>query len=123
RLALIEVFLWLLAAVIFTAMTLMLQPENALRIAVTVFDGAIATCSVSYLLTEFTLRPFAARALADSAPPRRLLAAGLKARTVFFWAVGSGVPVAGLMLAAVLALIEGDVTSTRLSVVILALGI
>jgi adenylate cyclase len=47
----------------------------------------------------------------------------LKARTVFFWAVGSGVPVAGLMLAAVLALIEKDVSSTRLSVVILALGI
>jgi class 3 adenylate cyclase len=51
-----------------------------------------------------------------------LLAAGLKARTVFFWAVGSGVPVAGLMLTAVLALIDGDVTATRLSVIILALG-
>jgi len=100
-----------------------LQPENALRIAVTVVDGMIITCAVSYLLTEFALRPVAARALVDSPPPRRLLAAGLKARTVFFWAVGSGVPVAGLMLAAVLALIEKDVSPTRLSVVILALGI
>ncbi|MGW6194955.1 adenylate/guanylate cyclase domain-containing protein [Kribbella sp. NPDC055110] len=122
-LTLIEVLLWLGAAVVFTAMTLYMQPENALRVALTVIDGAIITCSVSYLLTEFTLRPIAARALVDSPPPRRLLAAGLKARTLFFWAVGSGVPVAGLMLAAVLALIEGDVTSTRLSVVILALGI
>ncbi|MFC6160415.1 adenylate/guanylate cyclase domain-containing protein [Kribbella jiaozuonensis] len=123
RLTLIEVLLWLVAAVIFTVMTVIMQPENALRVALTVIDGAIITCSVSYLLTEFALRPVAARALADSSPPRRLLAAGLKARTVFFWAVGSAVPVAGLMLAAVLALIEGDVTSTRLSVVILALGI
>ena len=123
RLTLIEVLLWLVAGVIFTVMTLVLQPENALRIAVTVFDGMIITCAVSYLLTEFALRPVAARALVDSPPPRRLLAAGLKARTVFFWAVGSGVPVAGLMLAAVLALIEKDVSSTRLSVVILALGI
>lgn len=123
RLTLIEVLLWLLAAVFFTVMTLILQPENALRVALTVVDGTIITCSVSYLLTEFALRPVAARALVDSPPPRRLLAAGLKARMVFFWAVGSGVPVAGLMLAAVLALIEGDVTSTRLSVVILALGI
>ncbi|MFD3401717.1 adenylate/guanylate cyclase domain-containing protein [Kribbella sp. NPDC058693] len=123
RLTLIEVLLWLVAAVIFTVMTVVMQPENALRVALTVIDGAIITCSVSYLLTEFALRPVAARALADSSPPRRLLAAGLKARTVFFWAVGSAVPVAGLMLAAVLALIEGDVTSTRLSVVILALGI
>jgi adenylate cyclase len=123
RLTLIEVFLWLLAGVIFTVMTLVLQPENALRIAVTVFDGMIIVCSISYLLTEFTLRPMAARALADSPPPRRMLAAGLKARTVFFWAVGSGVPVAGLMLTAVLALIEKDVSPTRLSVIILVLGI
>jgi adenylate cyclase len=123
RLTLIEVLLWLVAAVLFTTMTVILQPQNALRVALTVIDGAIITCAVSYLLTEFALRPVAARALVDSPPPRRLLAAGLKARTVFFWAVGSGVPVAGLMLAAVLALIEDDVTPTRLSVVILALGI
>jgi len=122
RLTLIEVFLWLLACVIFTVMTLVLQPENAVRIAATIFDGAIVTCAVSYLLTEFALRPVAARALADSSPPRRLLAAGLKTRTVFFWAAGSAVPVAGLMLAAVLALIEKDVSPTRLSVMILALG-
>jgi hypothetical protein len=109
RLTLIEVLLWLVAGVIFTAMTVVLQPENALRIAVTILDGMIITCAVSYLLTEFALRPVAARALVDSPPPRRLLAAGLKARTVFFWAVGSGVPVTGLMLAAVLALIEKDV--------------
>ncbi|GAA3115317.1 adenylate cyclase [Kribbella aluminosa] len=123
RLTLIEAGLWLVAAVFFTVMTLMLQPANALRVALTVIDGAIITCSVSYLLTEFALRPVAARALADSSPPRRLLAAGLKARTLFFWTVGSAVPVAGLMLAAVLALIERDVTTTRMAVVVLALGI
>ncbi|TCO49930.1 adenylate cyclase [Kribbella antiqua] len=123
RLTLIEVALWLLAVVFFSSLVLWLQPENLLRVAVTMFDGMIVTCSVSYLLTEFALRPVAARALADSAPPRRLLAAGLKARTLFFWAVGSGVPIAGLMLAAVLALIEQNVSPTRLSAMILALGL
>ncbi|WP_112239139.1 adenylate/guanylate cyclase domain-containing protein [Kribbella monticola] len=122
RLTMIEVFLWLLATVIFSLLTLVLRPESVLRVLVTTFDGGIVTCAASYLLSEFALRPIAARALADEAPPRRLLAAGLKARTVFFWAVGSGVPVAGLMLTAVLALIDGDVTATRLSVIILALG-
>jgi adenylate cyclase len=122
RLTLIEVFLWLLATVTFSLLTLALQPESVLRVLVTTFDGGFVTCAASYLLTEFALRPIAARALADEAPPRRLLAAGLKARTVFFWAVGSGVPVVGLMLTAVLALIQGDVTATRLSVIILALG-
>lgn len=122
RLALIEVALWMLATVVFTVLALVLQPESALRIFVTTFDGGIVTCVASYLLSEFALRPIAARALADQAPPKRLLAAGLKARTVFFWAVGSGVPVVGLMLTAVLALIEKDVSATRLSVIILALG-
>ncbi|HEY0471362.1 MAG TPA: adenylate/guanylate cyclase domain-containing protein, partial [Kribbella sp.] len=122
RLTMIEVFLWLLAAVTFTVLTLIVQPEGVLRVLVTTFDGGIVTCAASYLLTEFALRPIAARALADQAPPRRLLAAGLKARTVFFWAVGSGVPVAGLMLTAVVALIQKDVTPTRLSIIILVLG-
>jgi adenylate cyclase len=122
RLTLIEVFLWLLATVVFTVLALVLQPESALRIGITVFDGGIVTCVAAYLLTEFALRPIAARALAEQAPPKRLLAAGLKARTLFFWAVGSGVPVVGLMLAALLALIEKDVSATRLSIMILALG-
>jgi len=122
RLTMIEVVLWLLAAVVFSVLTLALEPQSFLRVVVTIIDGGTVTCAASYLLTEFALRPIAARALADEPPPRRLLAAGLEARTVFFWAVGSGVPVLGLMLTAVLALIEGDVSSTRLSVVILALG-
>ncbi|MEU4390115.1 adenylate/guanylate cyclase domain-containing protein [Kribbella sp. NPDC023855] len=122
RLTMIEVFLWLLATVLFSALALIFQPDNVLRILVTTFDGGIVTCAASYLLTEFALRPVAARALADQAPPKRLLAAGLSTRTVIFWAVGSGVPVAGLMLTAVLALIEKDVSATRLSVMILALG-
>lgn len=122
RLTTIEVVLWLLATVILSALALAVQPASLLRVLVTTVDGGIVTCAASYLLTEFALRPIAARALADEAPPRRLLAAGLKARTVFFWAVGSGVPVAGLMLAAVLSLIDGDVTATRLSVIILSLG-
>ncbi|MEV6413729.1 adenylate/guanylate cyclase domain-containing protein [Kribbella sp. NPDC051718] len=122
RLSMIEVFLWLLATVLFSVLALIYQPDNVLRIMITTFDGGIVTCAASYLLTEFALRPVAARALADQAPPRRLLAFGLKARTVFFWAVGSGVPVLGLMLTALLALIEKDVSPTRLSVIILALG-
>ncbi|TWD83970.1 adenylate cyclase [Kribbella amoyensis] len=122
RLTMIEVLLWFIATVFFSVLTAFLQPESVLRVLVTTLDGGIVTCTASYLLTEFALRPIAARALLDQPPPRRLLAAGLKARTVFFWAVGSAVPVLGLMLTAVLALIEKDVSATRLSVIILVLG-
>jgi adenylate cyclase len=122
QLTLIDVFLWLIATVFFSILAGILQPESLPHILVTMLDGAIVTAANSYLLSEFALRPIAARALADDPPPPRLLAAGLEARTVFFWAAGSAVPVVGLMLVSVFALIEGDVSATRLSVMILAIG-
>jgi adenylate cyclase len=122
QLTLIEVVLWLIATVFFSILAAILQPASLPHILVTLLDGAIVTAAYSYLLSEFALRPIAARALADDPPPKRLLAAGLEARTVFFWAVGSGVPVVGLMLVSVFALIEGDVSATRLSVMILTIG-
>jgi adenylate cyclase len=122
RLTLIEMSLWLLAAAIFTTLFGILQPASIPRVLVTTVEGGIVTCAYVYLLSEFTLRPIAARALAGDPPPKRLLAAGLKARTVFFWAVGTAAPVAGLMLAAVFTLVEKNVTTVRLSITILALG-
>lgn len=122
QLTLIEVVLWLIATVFFSILAAILQPASLPHILVTLLDGAIVTAANSYLLSEFALRPIAARALAGDPPPKRLLAAGLEARTVFFWAVGSGVPVVGLMLVSVFALIEGDVSATRLSVMILTIG-
>lgn len=122
QVTLIVAFFWLLATVFFTVLDMVIDPESMLRTFVTTLDGGIVTCAATYLLVEFSLRPIAARALLDSAPPKRLLAAGLKARTIFFWAAGSAVPVAGLMLAAVVSLIEKDVSATRLAVIMLALG-
>ncbi|MFC0625522.1 adenylate/guanylate cyclase domain-containing protein [Kribbella deserti] len=122
QLTMIVAFFWLLATVCFTVVAIILEPASVVRVLVTTFDGGIVTCAATYLLAEFSLRPIAARALVDSPPPRRLLAAGLKERTIFFWAAGSGVPVAGLMLAALLSLIDKDVSATRLAVIMLSLG-
>lgn len=122
QVTMIVAFFWLLASVFFTVVDLVIDPDSMLRSFVTTLDGGIVTCAATYLLVEFSLRPIMARALLDSAPPKRLLAAGLKARTIFFWAAGSAVPVAGLMLAAIVSLIEKDVSATRLAVIMLALG-
>jgi adenylate cyclase len=120
---LIDGSLWLLATIYFALLTAAMdQSDWLLRIVVTMIDGGIVTCANAYLLSEFALRPIAARALQYSAPPRRLLAAGVKQKMVFFWAVGSAVPVAGVMLTAVVALVERDVSITRLAVVVLVLG-
>ena len=121
RLTLIQGLMWAVATALFTTWFGILNAEYIPLIGLTVGLGGLVTCTDAYLLTEFALRPIAARAMAGN-PVRRPLAAGLLMRSVVFWALGSGVPVAGLMIAALLALAEKDTSATRLSVVILALG-
>lgn len=55
-------------------------------------------------------------------PPRRRRIAGVTGWTLLAWVLGSGVPVAGLMIVAVFALVRQDISPDRLAVTILALG-
>ncbi|HYU84735.1 MAG TPA: adenylate/guanylate cyclase domain-containing protein [Kribbellaceae bacterium] len=119
---LIQGLLWAIATALFTTLLGILQPESIPRVLLTVAFGGLVTCADAYLLTEFALRPIADRAMAGGAgPPRRPLAAGLLTRGMLFWALGSGVPVLGLMVTAVFALTT-TVSSARLAVTMLALG-
>ena len=70
-----------------------LQPERAVSTGLTVGIGALVVAGISYLLTEFTLRPVAARALADTDVNRRSGSSGSGPRMVLFWAIGTAVPV------------------------------
>jgi adenylate cyclase len=90
-------------------------------VAPTVLIGGTVTSANAYLLSEFALRPLAARALA-SGPPERLPVPGVRARTLLAWGLGSGLPVLGLMFVAIATLAGQSASSTRLSVTILALG-
>ncbi len=121
QLTLIQGLMWAIATAVFTVLFGVLQPDSIPKVLLTVGLGGLVTCADAYLLTEFALRPIAARAMADD-PPRRPLAAGLLTRSVLFWALGSGVPVIGLMFAAFFAITDDDVTRTRLAVTIFALG-
>jgi adenylate cyclase len=66
-----------------------------------------------YLITEFALRPVAAQALAVGPPPRRL-APGIMGRTMMVWLLGSGVPIVGIALLALFALLLGNMTESQL---------
>jgi adenylate cyclase len=68
------------------------------------------TASCAYLLTELILRPAAARALADGVPGK-LVVPGVATRAVLAWALGTGIPVLGVMGIGVLAL-SGDRSAT-----------
>jgi len=121
RLVTVQAVLWLGAVGLSGALNATFSPRLALSVAETVLLGGITTCALSYLLSERILRHTAARVL-QGQPPRRAGLPGVTTRAVLFWALGTAVPVFGLMLTAVTALVFGDVPVERLAVVVLSIG-
>ncbi|HVK21528.1 MAG TPA: adenylate/guanylate cyclase domain-containing protein [Actinokineospora sp.] len=121
RLTWVQAWLWGLATVLFTGVYLVLRPEQAVTVAFTVGMAGIVVCAIAYLLSEFSLRPVAARALAGE-PLERVHGAGVLMRMLLFWTLGTGVPVAGVVTAAVVALVRDHVSARQLSVTVIVLG-
>lgn len=113
--------IWAGATVIFTLLTVILQPSRALGTGLTVAIGAVVVAGVAYLLTEFTLRPVAARALAGRGVGRRPRGVGVGPRMMLFWLVGTAAPLVGLAIAALLALTTDQATLDQLAVVTIVL--
>ena len=121
RLVIVQIVLWLVGAVLFTAFNLPYSPRLALRIGETVLLGGVVTCALTYLLAERVLRGTAEQVLRDVPMHRRKLP-GILTRSLVFWALGSAVPVFGLMLAGVSIFMFDDVTTLQLAVIVLAVG-
>ncbi|WP_435742376.1 adenylate/guanylate cyclase domain-containing protein [Nocardioides sp. SYSU DS0663] len=121
RLTVLQGLLWLAAVLLFGTLAVVLQPERTLGTVVTVAIAGLVACGIAFLFAEFTLRPVAARALADLPVRERPRGAGVGGRMVIFWCLGTGAPVIGLGVAAVLALVGDDMTLTRLAVTTLVI--
>jgi adenylate cyclase len=122
RLVTVQAVLWAAAVAVFALLNLPYSVRLATSVGETILLGGITTCALSYLLSERILRRTAARVLAARPPrPRRGLP-GVVVRSLLFWALGTGVPVVGLMLTAASALVYDDVPATRLAVIVLAIG-
>lgn len=117
----IQAGLWFAATVLFTALAVLLQPERAITTALTVGIASLVVCAIAYLFSEFALRPIAARVL-SSEERLRVRGLGVRRRMILFWGLGTGAPVAGLIAVAILALTVGDVSLTKLAIVVLNLG-
>ena len=119
----VQATLWAFATVLFTVLAVLVQAERAVTTAFTVGIASLVVTAIAYLFSEFALRPIAARALSgeETVRVRRL---GVRRRMVVFWCLGTGASVVGLIAVALfsLTLRQGEVTATKLSVVILALG-
>lgn len=112
--------LWGVAVVIFTVLNLTFSGLLALGVGLTVALGGVTTSATAYLLAELALRPVASRALAAGAPQRRGLP-GVGTRWLLAWALGTGVPIVGLLLLGIVSLTDVPITKTELSVTTVAL--
>ncbi len=82
----------------------------------------ILVSTACYLFTEFALRPVAAQALEAGGTTRRL-APGIMGRTLTVWLLGSGVPMLGIMVTALLGgVLLDNLSKTQLAVAILVIS-
>ncbi|MDQ6746234.1 MAG: HAMP domain-containing protein [Actinomycetota bacterium] len=122
RLFQLQVLLWLVASVLFGALSLQYSDALALRVAIIVALNGVVTASCSYLLSELLLRPAAARAMAQGAPTR-LGVPGVATRAVLAWVTGAGLPLAGMVVIGIAALAgQPEATRNQLGVAMVVLG-
>jgi adenylate cyclase len=121
RLMVVEVALWGTAVVGFTALNLQYSALLALGVGLTVALGGLTTSAAVFLLSELALRPVASRALASGADDR-VRVPGVATRWLLAWALGTGVPVLGILLVGIVALTDVEIGEDTLAVTMLALG-
>ena len=121
RLTVLQFVLWAGATVLFTVLAALVQPERVLATGLTVGTATIVVCGVAYLLTEFAMRPIAARALIEARSSDKRPGMGIRSRMIIFWCIGTGAPVVALVVAAILTL-TGAADRDRLPVVTIVVG-
>ena len=117
----VSVTLWLVAVAGVFLLNVWLSPLLALLIAVTTLLGAVTTSAMAYLLAERIMRAASARALAHGMPEQPELP-GVTTRALLAWALGSGVPLVGLVAVAIVALAGADISDRQMELTALVLG-
>jgi adenylate cyclase len=122
RLTRVLLALWGLGTVLLTTAYGLVDTSFIPKVVLGVSFPGIVVSASCYLFTEFALRPVAAQALEAGRPPRRI-APGIMGRTLTVWALGSGVPVLGILLAAIITLTLHNVTPTQFTVAVMILAL
>ncbi len=121
RLVTIQGTLWAGAAVCFTVVNGIFDPTLIPRIAMTVIGGGLTTATLAFLLAERITRPVVTRAMEYDPEPDRH-PAGVTSRTLLTWAMGTGVPLVGILAAGAGYFLTAQGTSTQLAGAMVALG-
>lgn len=122
RLAIVTFSIWAVGAALFTTLYGLANSLFIPQVSFATSFCGVLVATACYLITEFTLRPVAAQALEAGPPPRRLTP-GIMGRTMLVWMLGSGVPVVGIALTAIFALLLRNMTETQFGVAVLILAI
>lgn len=93
----------------------------ALKVSMITVLGGLTTCAIVYLRAERLLRPVAAVVMAEG-PVERDGWFGVTPRAMLAWALGSAVPILGLISAALAALAVKGMSLDQLAGAILAIG-
>ena len=94
-LAAMQATLWIIGTALVATLYGVRDPELIPKALLVSLFSAAVVCAASYLFTEFAMRPYAALALAAHPDMRRR---DLTVRALVTWLLGSGVPVAGVVL-------------------------
>ena len=122
RIVVVNVVMWSAAAVGFGLINATFAVEAGGRVAALVAFAGVSTCAFVYLIAERQLRPAAARVL-EAAPQERRLSPGIKTRTLLAWAMGSAVPLLGLIVIGISTLAEEDFSADELALIMIVLGV
>jgi adenylate cyclase len=106
RLFLLQLGLWSVAAAVFAVINLQYSGQLGAGTAIVVTCTGLVTASMAYLLTERMVRSLAARALVGGVR-ERLAVPGVTTRALLAWALGTGVPLLGVLTVGILALTGG----------------
>ena len=121
RLAVVNAVLWVGATVIFGALNASFSGELGVAVGTTTLLGGITTTAIAYLLSERVLRGATAAAM-GAAAPRRPVVPGVAARSVIAWALGTGVPLLGMIMVSIYTVGGEDIDSRELALTVLGLG-
>ena len=117
----VSLTLWLIAVVGVFVINATFSFLLGAIVAVTTLLGAVTTGAMAYLLAERIRRAASARALAHGVPERPELP-GVTTRALLAWALGSGVPLAGICAVAIVALAGADIGEREVALTALVLG-
>ncbi|WP_433337985.1 adenylate/guanylate cyclase domain-containing protein [Spirillospora sp. CA-294931] len=121
RLMAVHLTLWGVGTVGWVVVNVPFSGLLAVKLGLTSLLGGLTTCAVVYLLTERLLRRAVTTALA-SGVPRRSGLPGVVARSLLAWALGTALPLLGLIVLAAGTFLIAKVTLRDLAVAVLLLG-